>query len=95
MAVYANGPNLGRGAGGVGVLLLTARSRALYAAHGAATAKNTASLTPLIPHFAGMDCGSFFFYGDLAPERTATPMIGSNDALKGLKKPFWGWGGGA
>lgn len=70
-------------------------SRALHDVHGPFAAKNTASVTPLIPHFAGMDCGSFFFYRDLAGERTATPMICSNDAFKGLKKPFFGGGGGS
>lgn len=63
-------------------------SPALYDVYGLFTAKNTASATPLIRHFAGMDCGSFF-YRDLAHERAATPMICSNDAFKGLKKPFW------
>lgn len=71
-------------------------SRALYDVFGLFTAKNTASVTPLISRFAGMDCGSFFFFftGILAHERAATPMICSSDAFKGLKKPFFGGGGG-
>lgn len=42
--------------------------RALYDVYGLFTAKNTAGVTPLISHFAGMEYGSFFLNKDLARE---------------------------
>lgn len=61
-------------------------SRALCDVYAPFTAKNTAGVTPLISHFAGMDYGSSF----KGIWRSDTAMICSNDAFKELKKRFSG-----
>lgn len=90
MAVYANGPDLGRGAGGVSFSLLTGRKRIrrVRSAH-----RQKHCQRHSINSAFRWDGLWIFFNRDLAHERTATPMICSNDAFKGLKKPFFRRGG--